>query len=897
MQTEVNKLDILNEIIYDNMARILKNLNKRIHIKLYALAYDKDQKLVETIRVKKTVAKVNHKSSISQDAMQNITNVFAELKIEPTHVGNTYDDIKKYVNHNWYKQYPQIDTNNEEQPTISLPDIEAEHTVNEDNHINETRILYANQIPFHADKKTFSIVYIIEIRNVENENRQLFYTKPEISFLRMLFDYFFSDYFALTDNCVKVNNDGTVSRKYNEDSIQFNRRLTRLFFGKMQNYLLENTSYDQFGTNFEQELDNQYYVNNLLEKMDDISTLTYESASPFGSILFMNKDIIAQPSIISFTVKFTIEDRIRLEDAKRIRKLLELTNVDKDLYLIADENEIYGLGEVNWNLQKDALTLRLDFTGLSKYNFNLIRTETGLISKGKLFVEDEKKFYRSDLSLVETNLISVSFKNPRLGEEGYSSEKFKNLLKNVFWENHTDNNQISHKLEWLDTIVRKAREQKQGTMVVITEPKTAKEEMRQLSKQSTLIEPGIINQEYIKFLTAIDGAIYFDVDGNCHAIGVILDGVAKEDIGDSSRGARYNSAQRYLQKLKDNGHKKCVIVIISEDGMVDLIPELEHEDMLLDIAEEIIDMINEEDADSDKLKEKEDLLLQSKIVDSDWLFNIAKIYFENSNADRAINFLEYGLKRAEKNYIPAMYYNLLGTCYRTIKRYEDAINMYDLAINNPENNKLKSIYLSNIGFSYYHLAQTLQDTEVKTEKFEEAINWLSQSIELMKTYSTKQFVRNYNIRNYSKRNYNTRGICYTELNYLEKSKEKKIQYLEDSIEDFSQVIKLEPVTDVLYWNRSLSYIQLGQIKGSIDDLIQAEYIKHDDKYINKLTQLFDDHHGLVTESIEFYQKLKGQTEKSTQLSELISSYIAKIEVSKSNEAAADKANDIGTDED
>lgn len=861
-------------------------MNKRIHIKMYALAYDKDQKFVETIRVKKTVAKANNQSSISQDTMQNITNVFAELKIEKTHMGDTYDDIKKYVNHTWYKQYPQIETNYVEQRTVSLTDVEAVNTVNEDNHINETRILYANQIPFQTDKNNFSIVYIIEIRNVENENHQLFYTRPEISFLRMLLDYFFSDYFALTNNYVQINNEGNVSRKYNEDNIQFNRRLTRLFFGKMQKYLLDNTSYDDFGTNFEPEQhDQQYYVNNLLEKMDDISTLTYESASPFGSILFMNKEIIAQPSIIRFTVKFTKEDRIRLEDAKRIRKLLELTNVEKDLYLIADEDGIYGLGEVNWNLQKDALALRLDFTGLSKYNFVLIRTETGLISKGKLLVEDEKKFYRSDLSLIETNLISVSFKNPRLGEEGYSSEKFTNLLKNIFWENQTEHYQISHKLERLDRIVHKAREQKQGTMVVITEPETAKEELRQLSKQSTLIEPGIINPEYIKFLTAIDGAIYFDFDGNCHAIGVILDGVAKEDIGDSSRGARYNSAQRYLQKLKDYGQKKCVIVIISEDGMVDLIPELEHEDMLLDIAEEIIDMINEENADSDKLKEKEDLLLQSKIVDSDWLFKIAKIYYENSKFSSAINFLKYGLKRAEKGYIPATYYNLIGNCYRSIECYKDAIKMYALAINNPENNDYKSAYLANVGHCYFLLANTSQDTKVKAEGYEEAINWLTQSIELMKARSI----------NHLHKFYNTRGLCYLRLTYLEKTKEKKTLYLEASIEDFSQAIKLQPKANVYYGNRSISFRLLGNIKASIEDLIQAEFIKHSDAYINKLNQLFEDHHELVTESLEFYQKLSGYTEKSHQLSDLLTSYIAKIEVSISDEVAADKTNDIDED--
>lgn len=880
MKTKVNHLDLLNEIIYDNLAGILKKLNKRIHVKLYALVYDKEQNLVETIRVKKTVVKLENPSSISQDVLQNITNVYAELKIDPAYEGNTYEDIKEYLNRTWYKQHPQTDTSNDEKSTMPLLGIEGVHTVNEESYNNETRILYANKFPFQADNSTFSVVYIIEMRNVEHEARQLFYTKPEISFLRMQLDYFFSDFFALTNNHVKMNTDDTITRKYNEDCIQFNRRLTRLFFGKMQNYLLNDTTFDIFGADFEHELDNQYYVNSLLEKMDDISALTYENASPFGSILFMNKDVIAQQTIIRFTVKFTLEDRIRLEDAKRIRKLLELTNVDKDLYLISDEKEIYGLGEVNWNVQKGALALRLDFTGLSKYNLVLVRTETESISGGELLVEDERKFYRSDLSLIETNLVSVTFKNPRLGEEGYSSEKFTNLLKNTFWENQEDHAQIMHKMQRLDQIVRKAREQKQGTMVVITEPLTAKHEMKQLSKQSTLIEPGIINTEYIKFLTAIDGAIFFDSDGNCHAIGVILDGIAKEDIGDASRGARYNSAHRYLHKLKEDEQKKCVIVIISEDGMVDLIPELEHEDMLLAVAEEIIDMINEENSDADKLKEKEDILLQSKIVDCDWLFNIAEVYYDNrkrnGNVERAIDFYKYGFKRAEKSYIPAYHYTLLGNCYHYQERYNAAIEMYEVAIKDSDNERSKIVYLRNAGRSSFFLALQLNDN---AEKFKEAIDWLSQIFEFARTHSLKNLARDYN----------TRGRCYVQLSKLEKSQEKKTQFLEASIEDFSRAITIEPGDNIYYWNRSMCYDRLGQPKSSIEDLIQAEYIMHDDKYINKLAQLFKKHLALVSESFEFYEKLVGQKKGSPQLEELFSLHLAIAELSKQDEVAADKA--------
>ena len=73
----------------------------------------------------------------------------------------------------------------------------------------------------------------------------------------------------------------------------------------------------------------------------------------------------------------------------------------------------------------------------------------------------------------------------------------------------------------------------------------------------------------IKNITSIDGAIILDRHGVCHSIGTILDGIANNK-GTSARGARYNSAIRYVE----NNKKKCIAVIISEDGMVDLYPDL-----------------------------------------------------------------------------------------------------------------------------------------------------------------------------------------------------------------------------------------------------------------------------------------------------------------------------------
>ena len=106
-------------------------------------------------------------------------------------------------------------------------------------------------------------------------------------------------------------------------------------------------------------------------------------------------------------------------------------------------------------------------------------------------------------------------------------------------------------------------------MLVISN--NAQEEANRLGKQSFPIRPLKLTPDIIHQVSSIDGAVLLDSNGICYAIGVILDGIAT-DKGDSARGARYNSAIRYYEyRGKQN---PTVIVIISEDGMINLIPNL-----------------------------------------------------------------------------------------------------------------------------------------------------------------------------------------------------------------------------------------------------------------------------------------------------------------------------------
>ncbi|RYD68878.1 MAG: hypothetical protein EOP53_28110, partial [Sphingobacteriales bacterium] len=106
--------------------------------------------------------------------------------------------------------------------------------------------------------------------------------------------------------------------------------------------------------------------------------------------------------------------------------------------------------------------------------------------------------------------------------------------------------------------------QQKGTILVISEG--AEEEAERLSKQAFKIKPFKINPNMLRLVTNIDGAVLLSPDGCCYAIGVILDGLASER-GEPSRGSRFNSALRY----SESNPFKCLAVVVSEDGIVNLI--------------------------------------------------------------------------------------------------------------------------------------------------------------------------------------------------------------------------------------------------------------------------------------------------------------------------------------
>lgn len=269
-------------------------------------------------------------------------------------------------------------------------------------------------------------------------------------------------------------------------------------------------------------------VHGLFEACNSIASLKYEGADGFGKMIIAEKN---HPNI-RYTIK--LKEPIEIFDYRRVRKVLELST--EKLQIICDSELIYGLGE-----------------------------QTGVYNsmEESLFVIDFLSHFKWEALHDNKSLMVVEYRQPNLLRERIDKNNFDSTLGRVF------KNIDLQKIGFLWEIANAATEQKHGTMLVISD--AAADESTRLAKQSFPINPVKLTAESIKQLTSIDGAVLLDTDGICHSIGVILDGLATES-GDSSRGARFNSALRYSAYKSEN--ISTVIIIISEDGMIDLVPKL-----------------------------------------------------------------------------------------------------------------------------------------------------------------------------------------------------------------------------------------------------------------------------------------------------------------------------------
>ncbi len=256
---------------------------------------------------------------------------------------------------------------------------------------------------------------------------------------------------------------------------------------------------------------------------DLIASMRYEGGEGHGRL------IVAARGHPDVEVVLEFHQPIDLEDRRGVRKVLELTG--GDLCLLTDAARVFGLGRTTGAYERHAESLfEVEVLGHATW----------------------------ELSHADAVLMRVQNGRPRLARSEIDEDEFRGGLSRAF--GHVE----PRRFERLLAIAILAIHQRRGTTVVVSDG--AQAEALRLGSQALRIRPVPLSPDTVPLVTGIDGAVLVDPEGVCHAIGVILDGRASRR-GDPARGARFNSAVRYV----DGSEHRALAIVISEEGGVDLI--------------------------------------------------------------------------------------------------------------------------------------------------------------------------------------------------------------------------------------------------------------------------------------------------------------------------------------
>lgn len=264
---------------------------------------------------------------------------------------------------------------------------------------------------------------------------------------------------------------------------------------------------------------------NYFTLIDQLSMMTYEGE-------FLNNKCL----IFAHDLECDIEicNNVYFSEIKKVRKLLEITYFESEerflgLLCDTDSKRIKGLR-----------------------SFDRISNDYTMIifkDKGKWSI-----VYKNDeLSIIDSKVLFPPNSINRNSFAEILNKEFQNIKVDVIFD-----------------LVKQATLQKHGTMIVVSDH--AEQEMKRLCSTGYEIRYKKKEESYIEYITAIDGSVLVNSNGEILGIGVILDGESSDECEiNNSRGARYNSAIKYTYT---RGKKeKCIAVVISEDGDINIIKD------------------------------------------------------------------------------------------------------------------------------------------------------------------------------------------------------------------------------------------------------------------------------------------------------------------------------------
>ena len=263
----------------------------------------------------------------------------------------------------------------------------------------------------------------------------------------------------------------------------------------------------------------------LFVRFNMISSLMYEGTRGTGRLLLTNPD----SGSVDLTLSFA--EPVPFREPRWARKTLEMAS--GQISLVADSEKIYGLGRLAsgvkpWVTQD---VFQIEFLG----------------------------HYHWHLSCGEEVMLISKYGIPSLPQEPFPKEHLADTFRRLFPESRPSD--LSRFME----LFRVATNADHGSTMVIAQD--AREEAERLQRQGTRVAATRLTAELFRQVSSIDGAILVSPDGDCHAVGVILDGAALDECT-PARGSRYNSAIRYVHSCDT----PRLAVVVSDDQTVDVVP-------------------------------------------------------------------------------------------------------------------------------------------------------------------------------------------------------------------------------------------------------------------------------------------------------------------------------------
>lgn len=225
-----------------------------------------------------------------------------------------------------------------------------------------------------------------------------------------------------------------------------------------------------------------------------------------------------------------LRDHIAWSDSKGLSKASQATLSNQ--VLLADKDGIYGLS--NRDSAPDGLVIEIAGNGTWR---------PGIINGGTMLMPGFE--YRGGLPKVPHKHLSIE---PEI-------EIFEGL--------NTDSVPVDW--ETVKSIANSIGKLGHGSIFIFSSE--AATEVNRLQRQCHRVTPQPYNPDIHSGISSVDGAVILDMNGTVHAYGAILDGIGAPDVGDRSRGSRYNSVRKYIHIR----HGLAFGILASDDGDIDVI--------------------------------------------------------------------------------------------------------------------------------------------------------------------------------------------------------------------------------------------------------------------------------------------------------------------------------------